>query len=356
MLSSMSSGAILSKTRAMFGRRLTEEDYNALAQKKDLASAASYLGSLDGYSDLLDGVNAASLHRMEFEGMLRHRHFKNFESLCRYELSVGEKFSDYILLSSEIEFITQTLSRVISPRIEDAVVMTASPALDKLLRLDLAAMGKAQTFGELLEAVRDSVFYGALKRFDDGVPREMTVYENALYTEFYRRIFDTVDTGLSGLARDTIKDIFISRIDLENLVRVVRFKEHFSKASPEIIRTSLIPLGNMVKETAVRFAECADAGKAIALAGSLKPFKGKLDELPRCRRIDELPDRYLLKKCLHEIYFSPHPSVVMVSYLYISGIEIKNIIRIVEGIRYGLSPSQITELLILPAHKGSAVG
>ena len=348
MLASKSSGAILSKTRAMFGRRLTTEDYTVLSQKRDLAGAAAYLGSLEGYKDLFEGVDTASLHRMEFEWILRHEHYKKFESLCRYELSIGEKFSDYILLATEIELITQTLSRVMSPRTEDAIVMTASPFLDKRLKLDLEAMGRAQTYEELLDAVKGSVFHGVLARLGPHSTGELITYEIALQAEFYRRIFAIINENLRGEARDTLRDIFESRIDLENLVRVVRFKEHFGGASPEVIRTSLIPHGNVMRNTAVALAECKDSGAVISLAGNMKCFRRKLTELPRCRRIDELPNRYMLKRGRHEIYFSPHPAVVMISYLGISEIETANIIRIIEGIRYELKPSQIMELLILP--------
>lgn len=353
MLASKSSGAILSKTRAMFGRRLTAEDYSVLSQKRNLAGAAAYLGGLDGYRDLFDGIDTASLHRTEFEALLRHRHFRNFESLCRYELSIGEKLSDYILLTTEIELITDALSRIISQRTKESVAMTASPFLDKRLKIDLEAMGRAQSFDELLDAVKGSVFHGVLKRVGWHSTGELITYENALLSEFYRRIFAIVDDNLRGEARDTLKDMFESKIDLENLVRIVRFKDHFGGASPEIIRTSLIPHGNVMRNTAVRLAECKDSAAVITLAGSMKPLRRKLGELPRCRRIDELPDRYMLKRGRHEIYFSPHPAVVMISYLIISNIEVANIIKIVEGIRYELPPSQIMELLILPEEKKS---
>ena len=348
MLSSMSSGAILSKTRAMFGRRLTDEDYTALASQKSLAGAATYLGNHEGYKDLFDGVSVAGLHRAELEGLLRHRHFDKFESLCRYELSVGEKFSDYILLTTEIELITQSLSRIMSTRTDEAIVMTASPFLDKKLKLDLEAMGRAQTYDELLDAVKGSVFHGVLKRLGWHPTGELTTYENALQAEFYRRIFDIIDGSLHGEARDTLYDMFVSKIDLENLVRVIRFKEYFKGASPEVIRTSLIPHGNVMRDVAVRLAECENSAAVIALAEEMRPFRRKLDQLSRCRRIDELPDRYMLKRGGHEIHFSPHPAVVMISYLNVAEIEIANIIKIIEGIRYGIPQPQITELLILP--------
>ena len=351
MLTSMSSGAILSKTRAMFGRRLTAEDYTALSQKSSVAEAAAYLGNLPAYKELLDGMDTASIHRMELEDLLRHEHFKKFSSLCRYELSVGEKMAEYILLTTEIEIISETLSRVLSPRIEKATVFSASPFLDRRLHLDLEAMGSAQTYEELLEATKDSVFHPILKRLGWHPTGELVTYENALLSEFYRLLFELIDKGLSGEERDILMDIFISKIDLENLIRVIRLKDCFSSASPEYIRTSLIPHGNVMKENAVRLAQCENSGAVLAEAAKMKPFRKKLGELDRCRRIDELSDRYLLKRCWHEIYFSPHPTVVMVSYLHLSEIEISNIIKAVEGIRYGLTPSEIMGLLILPEGK-----
>ncbi len=346
----MSSGAILSKTRAMFGRRLTLEDYTTLSQKKNIPEAAAYLASLPAYKDFLEGHDASGIRRMELEEVLRHRHFKDFSSLCRYELSIGEKMSNYILLTVEIELITEALSRVMSPRIEEATTVTASPYLDRFLKLDLSALGKAQTYEELLFATRDSVFCPALRQLGWHPTGELVTYENALLSKFYQLIFDMVDTNLSGDARDSLRDIFTSKIDLENLVRIIRLKDYFNSASPEYIRTSLIPHGNVMKENAVRLAECKDSGAVLAEAAKMKAFRKRLGELDRCRRIDELTDRYLLKRCRHEIYFSPHPAVVMISYLYISEIEVANIIKIIEGIRYELPPGEIMDLLILP-HK-----
>lgn len=354
MLTSMASGAILSKTRAMFGRRLTVADYAMLAQKRDVSSAAASLGGFEAYRSSFEGVNINGIHRLELEILLRQRHYTGFEALCRYELSIGEKFSNYLLLLTEIELIMETLSRVISPRIEESIVLSASPYLDRRLKLDFTAMGKAQTYDELLDAVKDSVFYVPLKQLKWNPSADIITYENALLSEFYRRIFHIIDDGLSGADRDTLHDMFVSRIDLENLVRIVRFKDYYQSAAPERIRASLIPHGSMTGNIAARLTECADSGTVLALAAEMKPFRGKLCELEHCRRIDELPDRYILKRCWHEIYFSPHPPVVMVSYLNLSELETANIIRIIEGIRYGMDPARIMELLILPPESKAA--
>lgn len=350
MLTSMASGAILSKTRAMFGRRLTREDYAALAQKRDVSGAAAYLASHPGYRSLFEGRDISGIHRREFEALLKHGHFRSFESLCRYELSVGEKFSRYILLKTEIELITESLSRIMSHR-DDEGNLTASPYLDRLLSVDLDAMAKAQTYEELLAAVRNSVFYAPLKRLGWHPTGELLTYEVALESEFYRRLFAVINESLTGGARDTLNDLFTSQIDLENLVRIVRLKNYFAGASPEFIRTSLIPHGNVMGNMAVKLAECPNSGAVLSEAGKMRQFRRKLSLLGICKRVDELPDRYTLGRCWHEIYFSPYPAVVMISYLNISAIEVTNIIKIIEGIRYGVKPDAIMDLLILPGDR-----
>ena len=47
----------------------------------------------------------------------------------------------------------------------------------------------------------------------------------------------------------------------------------------------------------------------------------------------------------HYIHYSVYPSVVLLSYMFISGAEVDDIVNIIEGIRYGLSPAQIRRLL-----------
>ena len=263
-------------------------------------------------------------------------------------MSIGERFSDYILLTAEIELITECLSRILSHRTDDGAMLTASPYLDRLLKLDLPAMARAQTYDELLGAVGESYFCGVLKSLGHHPDGELLLYENALLPAFYTRIFSIIDDSLSGGARAALRDMFTSRIDLENLVRVVRLKE-FYNASPDFVRSALLPQGNVTGKTAASLADCPDVGSVLQLAGGMRIFRGRMGELARCGRIDELPERYILKKSWHEIYFSPHPAVVMISYLNISEIEVSNIIKIIEGIRYGLDSGRIMKLLILPA-------
>ena len=49
--------------------------------------------------------------------------------------------------------------------------------------------------------------------------------------------------------------------------------------------------------------------------------------------------------CRRDIRFSTHPSVVLISYIILTEIEVGDIITIVEGIRYRLPPEDIKSML-----------
>ena len=50
------------------------------------------------------------------------------------------------------------------------------------------------------------------------------------------------------------------------------------------------------------------------------------------------------------MHFSTHPMVVMISYILITEVELDDIINVIEGIRYGLSPEEIKPMLVLVEH------
>ena len=61
---------------------------------------------------------------------------------------------------------------------------------------------------------------------------------------------------------------------------------------------------------------------------------------------DEIPTKIKFSMCKHYIRFSVHPSVVMISYMFLSQIELANIITIIEGIRYQLPADEIRKMIV----------
>lgn len=71
MLSQFSSNAILSKARAMYGKRLTAADYQALLTCQSVGEVAAYLKQRTVYAQVLSGVNELTIHRGQLESLLK---------------------------------------------------------------------------------------------------------------------------------------------------------------------------------------------------------------------------------------------------------------------------------------------
>ena len=62
--------------------------------------------------------------------------------------------------------------------------------------------------------------------------------------------------------------------------------------------------------------------------------------------IDKVPMNMRYDWCRHNIRFSVSPPIVLISYIFLKEIEIYNIINVIEGVKYRLSPEQIKAMLI----------
>lgn len=87
MLSSMSSNAILAKARTMYGRRLTDKDYEDLLACKTVPEVATYLKNETVYSEILSGLNENDVHRGQLETLLRKKIFYEKVSLAKFDMT-----------------------------------------------------------------------------------------------------------------------------------------------------------------------------------------------------------------------------------------------------------------------------
>ena len=103
MVPTYSSNVILAKARAMYGRRLTRANYRELLECRTVGEVASYLKNQTSYGSILAGINESDIHRGQLEIRLRQKLFEDNSALCRYEVTIGEHFANYLISRGEIE-------------------------------------------------------------------------------------------------------------------------------------------------------------------------------------------------------------------------------------------------------------
>lgn len=344
MLSTFSSNAILAKTRAMFGQRLKEADYRALLNCATVNDIAAYLKQHTWYAETLAPVNERDAHRGYMEMLMRQKLFRDFSSLCRYELSVGEHFADYLIARSEIEQIMHSLMLLAAGKSE-AYVFSLPPYLSQHTHIDLHALSKTKNFHDFLSALGNTRYRRLLEPYapSPGEKIPFAKIENELYTVLYENVYRTINRYAHGKAKRELRELFDSYLDFENYARIWRMK-YFYHMSSEEIRPLLLPFGSFSQRQLDGMLGASDASEVKERMS--RTSRGKQAARLDYNFVDELPLRVRHLQSRHAIRFSTHPSVIMLSYIFLMEIEMENITNIIEGIRYQIPKEETLKLLI----------
>lgn len=345
MLSEFSSNVVLSKARAMYGKRLTVQNYNDLLNCQSVSEVASYLKNNTVYGKILSGIEETDIHRGQLEAKLRQKMMEDYASLCHFEITVGEHFSQYFIERNEIEQILHVILLLDAGMPEEYIFNMPSYLL-KHTKINLKSLSKIKSYDDLLRALGHTPYRAILESFHPGENNwiNYTGIESALYSYLYDNMFRIIKKYTRGETTKQLNDILKSYIDLSNFTRIVRLKISYH-ADPGFIKKALFPYGNFSEHLLDKMV-ASDSEEAITSILETTEI-GKRALKFEHDYVGEIPHRMNFRNCHHYIDFSTHPSVVLISYIFTSETEIDDIITIVEGIRYHLATEEIRKLLIV---------
>jgi len=345
MLSELSSNVVLSKARAMYGKRLTMQNYEELLACSSVSEVAAYLKNNTVYEKILSGMETTEVHRGQLEAKLKQKLLEDYASLCHYEITVGEHFAQYFIERNEIEQILHVILLLDAGMSEDYLFNMPSYLL-RHTKINLKALGKIQNFDELLRTLGHTVYRRILEPFhpDESGWINYTGIESALYAYLYRNMFRIIKKHTHGETTKQLNDILKSYIDLINFTRIVRLKISYHE-QPEFIKKALLPYGTFSEHLLDKMIAAKNEEEILSILGTTEIGKRALKF--EHDYVGEIPRRMNFRNCRHYIDFSTHPSVVLISYIFTSEAEINDIITIVEGIRYQLAADEIRKLLVI---------
>lgn len=338
----MSNTAIVSKARAMYGRRLTQSDWEALLACSSVAEAAAYLKSSTAYGSVLSGINESSIHRGELEDLLHQRLMQETLRLSRYDLGIGEHTANYLLGQIEVDQILHAAIRINSHQETD--LTPPNPYLNNRTRFDQRLVDQAATFEQLLEAMQGTRYYKVLLPFRtaEGGIRDYTGLENALLTDLYAQLYKVIDKESHGAERTALHEMFDDMVDLQNYTGIIRLKSYYHVTDSQI-RACLLPFGKLPKTKLEQMIAADTPAQATAVMATTRLGK-RAFQLPY-----DLPGDLVLqvryRECHRNIFFSSESSVVMLSYIFLMQTELNGLINLIEGLRYGVSKAEIKRLL-----------
>ncbi len=340
---SFSQNAIMAKSRALYGKGLKTEDYDAMLNCKRVGDVAVYLKSQTNYHRSFEKANSG-IGTPQIEELLRIHILKCYEKIGRYEISTRAQFYKSLLMKNEVEQILRFLHFLVMGKPNEYLEILP-PFFNERIEIDLYALAKAESFEDMLNALKGTQYFKVLQPFSLTYkdPQIYLQMELALDEKLWEKEKSIVES-FNGKAKQGLTDVLAFQNDMETLTRIYRLKNMSNKPNGEIKRYLNLNFTHFSQKQIDLLLNCENAVDMLQIM-SATHYKSYLKKYT-FDSLESFTQKILYEKFSKEIRYSTDPITVMVSCFWLVENEAKNITHIVEGIKYGMSPQTIRSLLI----------
>ncbi len=338
--------ATVAKLHAVYGKRLSQGDYTALMNCTSVSDAAAYLKKNTHYSRTLQDLDENTVHRGVLEDMLRRSFIEEYYRLIGFEKIGDSEFYSYITAKTETEEILVCIQHIIAGS-EDHI-NTLPIYMKRYTSFDIMELTKVRTFSQLLEVIAKTPYYQLLKDFapEDDINADYAACELKLWIYYYNRLLSSLD-AFDKNTRSRLRYYIGLQIDTINIANSYRMIRYFH-ADANYIKPKMIPIYIGVPEK--KFDELYASADMQSFVSVFKQTKYGREIEKRGLPLDDVERAVLLyryKETKRAFSRSRTASECFYTFNWLLDLEVKNIIRIIKGIRYSLPVRDISELLIL---------
>ena len=336
--------AVLAKARAMYGKRLTGQDYAELVNCHSLGELLNTLKTQTNYAQALEAATT-DIGVAQIEELLRMHVLRQAETLCRYEISVGENLYRYFIVRNDIKQILSMIRLLIIGKPEK-YLLDLPPFFNKHTELDLYELAAARSFKELVGALDGSPYKKIVEPFAaDYDKRGMYIIIEARLNKYLRQLLlKIINRGNSEKGRQQIHDIINYMQDMEtivNIYRLIRLADADSDMIKDYIDTEFTNFSSKEIKLLVNAQKARDMFSLISETCYSKDF-ARVD----FSYLEDAVQKLMYRRFSREIRYYTNATAVVFCYIFLAENEVRNIIHIVEGIRYGNPPEKISAMLV----------
>ena len=343
---SFSSNSVIAKSRAIFGRSLTSEDFAQLCDKKTVAEAAAFLKNTPRYAEALAGVNPQTVHRGQLEALLSKSIIDLLDRFRRFDFTESKWFFKEIIMHLEAEQILFAIESV-SEGSTDSYISSLPSFLISRSHIDLLELGKAKSFGDISQMLSGTPFGRILEPLLTEAAStgkiNLRECERRLYTHNYISYIKMIEKSCKGAQKTELKRAFLKGIDMKNVVTCHRMRNFGFGA--DSAQAQIIPFKYRLNSEAIeRLMQQPDIDRVEA---ELAEIGYRTDGSAQFQTIEQLTEQISLDYLRRTLRISRSSATVYFCLIECLEIELKNVKTVIEGIRYGLSGAEIMEMLVL---------
>ncbi|MDR2904327.1 MAG: V-type ATPase subunit [Clostridiales bacterium] len=330
-------GGLNAKVRAMRGRLLKKEDYDALSQQKSVEEVAVKLREHKTYAACLGEVESLSMRRGIIEQKIIFSLVNDFSRMYNFIFSFDlKKFFDCFFLKNEISILKYILASIYDNRHVSYTMPELHTLIHDNLRIDLNRLIQSKTVPEFIENLKGTMFYELLSAKYDEKPSLFDL-EMKLDIFYYMHLWQCQNKFLDKTNKKAMAQINGTEIDLKNILWIHRLKSYYNINDSEIY-AYLIPVNyKLGKERLMRMVE-AKTPEELWAEIKQSPYGGVFDEGKTIEAGLETAMDLAYQRSQTQYDDSLAHAI---GYIHLKEREIKNITSLLEGVRYGLKQEEI---------------
>lgn len=321
---------------------LSPKEWEKVTEFKAVPQVIDFLKKRESYKKIVADYKIEDLHRADLEIILDRYIVKEIETMLHYFSGSYKEFFKTFLMEYEIndlQLILRTIARKENmENIEQLFVHSEKYGLanyNKLL--------SCKSVGQFIEALKGTVYYDALKTItqDDLTKREFHM-EMKLYILFYKRLLEKADQ-LSSNDKVIAKKVIGTKADLINIQWIFRATKYYD-ITPEEIIIYCLPSENKLTYQKL---------KTLSYSKNIDEFKNLVEKYLSYELFSQEDDVFLertIDKYIYDYVVRNNNDgeniFASLAYIYILNIEIKDLVALIEGIRYTLPENELKKYLV----------
>lgn len=343
MAVSYTANAVYAKAHALYGKRLKRQNYEEMLSCRSRQELVNYLKTRTAYSTAFENV-PSDISSAQIEELLKLRLIEDLEAIGRYEISAGENFYEYFIVQNDIKQIL-TFIRLLIKDTPDKYLNSLPPFFNKHTKLDLYAVASARDYDRFLEALSGSPYKNLLSPFKE-IYKDKGVYIRieSVLNDYLKKYLFGISSKASVGKNSELSEMIKCKFDLDSVVSLYRLLK-LKNADDDFIKNCISKSFTNFSKKEIEMLVNADEAHDILILLNKTCYKKDI------RGHEQDYFEIAVQKVLYErikkaMRYSSDPDSVMLSYMLLAENEIKNIIHIVEGIRYNIPEKNTAAVLV----------
>lgn len=338
--------AINTKIRVLSKEFLKREDYLNLLEKKSVADAFLYLKEKNSsYHKLLTGISHENVSRRDIEDILKQQMIKNIDKLIHYFRDDYKKLIRSLYMKYEIEDL-KVLARTIFNNKEPESVDQSFTFLGKYSHIEPEKLIKSGTIRDLIYSLEGSEFFEFLIPLVDGKRENLFRFEMALDMGYFN-IIQNRKLKISSKDRKLLKKWEGMIADLFNIQWIYRGKKFYNLLPEELLNYTINFGDKLTFADRKKMCYTKNMEELFKITNNSDyGFLFKGEEISTDIYMERRINRYIYYKLRDLSRKSPLSIIQTIEYVWLLEFEIRDVISIIESIRYDLSSEEARKFLV----------